>query len=77
MKTPSIYTYRHEHGHTVDLLPTWETASIAEKEVAAVRAAQGGRRANLRRALNAMFQAGEKEVAVDIARLYLDFSRTP
>ncbi len=76
MTTPTIYTYKHEHGHIVDLLPTWETASINEKEIAAVRAAQGGRRANLRRALNAMFQAGEKEIAADIARVYLDFSRT-
>ncbi len=77
MKTPTIYMYTHEHGHIVDLLPTWETATIAEKEIAAVRAAQGGRRANLKRALNAMFQAGEKEIAFDIARTYLDFNRTP
>ena len=76
MATPQTYTYQNEYWHTVDLLPNWEEASIEEKEKAAVRASQGARRSNLRRALNAMLQAGEKELACDISRSYLDFSRT-
>lgn len=76
MDTPTIYTYLNEWKHRVDLLPNWAEASIEEKEKAAVRASQGARRASLRRALNAMLQAGEKDIAFEISRLYLDFNRT-